>query len=93
MCREAIMDQSRLVSLIEVCFNTAIGFLVAYIAWPPAAAMFGLPYTHGQHFGIVAFFTVISVARGYVIRRWFNNGMHLAAVRLAKKILGNPNGN
>nr|MCP5012617.1 hypothetical protein [Aestuariibacter sp.] len=41
----------------------------------------------GQHVAIVAFFTVLSVARGYVIRRWFNNGMHVAAVKLAKKAL------
>lgn len=82
------MNQTRLVSLIEACINTAIGFCISYLAWPPIAAMFGMPYNHAQHFGIVLVFTVISVIRSYVIRRWFNNGLHLMAVKAAKKIAG-----
>ncbi len=63
--------------------NTFIGFIVSYAAWPPAAAMFDMPYSHGQHFGIVLFFTVLSVVRGYVLRRWFNARLHKAVVALA----------
>nr|MCP5019839.1 hypothetical protein [Ketobacter sp.] len=82
-----MMQQTRLVSLIETLMNTAVGFLISFAAWPIAALVTGIQYGAGQHVAIVAFFTVLSVARGYVIRRWFNNGMHVAAVKLAKKAL------
>lgn len=79
------MEQTRLVSLIETLLNTAIGFAVSFIAWPIAAAITGIQYNHGQHWAMVIIFTAISIARGYIIRRWFNNGMHIAAVKVAKK--------
>ena len=80
------MNQSRLESLIETLINTAIGFAVSYTAWPLVAVMFDMNYSAGQHLGITLVFTVISVARGYVVRRWFNAGLHRAAVRLAKRL-------
>lgn len=80
------MEQSRLGSLIEVCLNTLIGFGISWAAWPVAAELFGMPYTHGQHFGIVLFFTVISVARGYVLRRWFNGRLKSASRKLAERM-------
>jgi hypothetical protein len=33
--------------------------------------------------GIGAWFTAISIARGYVLRRWFNARLHRAAQRIA----------
>jgi len=80
------VEQTRLVSLVEALFNTFIGFLVSFLSWPIAASLTGVVYTTDQHFWLVSFFTVISVLRGYVIRRWFNNGLHLAALRVAKEI-------
>ena len=82
------MNQTRLGSLIEAAFNTLIGFIVSFIAWPIAAAVFGIEYTQGQHWGVVAFFTIISVARGYIVRRWFNARLHKASLELAKMIEG-----
>lgn len=81
------MQQTKLTSLIETLLNTLIGFGISFIGWPIAAAMTGVNYTHGQHWAIVAFFTVLSIARGYVIRRFFNNGLHLAAANIASKFL------
>jgi hypothetical protein len=80
------MNQTRLGSLIEAVFNTLIGFVISYLAWPYAAKLVGLPFNHAQHFGVVVFFTAISVARGYVVRRWFNAWLHRAAMRLAARI-------
>lgn len=77
--------QTRVVSLIEALLNTVIGFIVSFVGWPIAAAIADIEYGHGQHLVVVAFFTVLSVARGYVLRRFFNAGLHLAAVRLAAK--------
>lgn len=82
------MGQSRLSSLIEALINTAIGFIVSFIAWPIAADLNGMEYTTGQHFGVVLFFTLLSVARGYVIRRWFNHSISKKAKSLAEIIEG-----
>lgn len=81
------MKQSRIESLVETCLNTAIGFVVSYCAWPFVAWLYHLPYSHGQAFGITAIFTVLSVTRGYVVRRWFNNGIHQAAKTIALNIM------
>lgn len=80
------MNQTRLASLIEAAINTLIGFVIAYLAWPPAAWFFGIEYQHSQQFGIVLFFTVLSVARGYVVRRWFNRRLHALSVRLSEEL-------
>lgn len=75
--------QSRLSSLIEATINTLIGLLVSFVAWPVAAWLTGITYSTGQHVGVVAFFTVISVVRSYVVRRWFNHRIKLAAASAA----------
>lgn len=68
------MSQSRSMSLIESTINTLAGFIISFLAWPVAALVTGIQYTPSQHVGVVLFFTAISVARGYVVRRWFNCG-------------------
>lgn len=78
------MEQTRLSSLIEAALNTAIGFALSFAVWPLAAALFSVPYTVGSHFGVVGLFTVVSVARGYVLRRWFNARLKRMAARLAR---------
>ena len=80
------MDQSRLVSLIETITNTAVGFLFSLAVWPFAAAVTGIAYTGRQHVGVVFIFTVASVGRGYLIRRFFNNGLHVLAVKMARRV-------
>lgn len=74
------MNQPRLVSLIEACVNTAIGFVInmagQYVIFP----VLGIAVTHAEHLWIAAFFTVISIARGYGIRRWFNMPAVTAAI-------------
>lgn len=80
------MNQSRLSSLIETLFNTGIGFVVSWLTWPPAAALAGIEYSTSQHWGMTAIFTVVSVARGYVIRRHFNGRLQRAAARMARSL-------
>lgn len=82
------MEQSKAASLVEAVFNTLIGFLLTFIAWPLAAWLFSQPYTLASHAGIVGFFTIISVARQYVIRRWFNARLKSAASRITGKVAG-----
>lgn len=80
------MEQTRVVSLIEVVMSTAIGFVVSFAAWPPVAHLYGFDYSVQSNLGITAIFTVLSIARGYVVRRFFARGMHGAAVRLGRRV-------
>jgi hypothetical protein len=77
--------QSRLGSLVEVSVNIAIGFLINWIANILVLPMFGFEVTAGQAFQMGLVFTVISVARSYVVRRYFEQRIHKAAMRLGKR--------
>lgn len=80
------MNQTRLGSFIEACVNVLIGFGINFAANLVVLPAFGLPVTASAAFGIGLVFTVISVARTYAIRRWFNARLHAAALRLAERI-------
>ena len=77
------MQQSRLGSLIEALFNVAIGFGINFTANLVILPIFGFNVTPADALGIGVFFTAISIARSYVIRRWFNAMLHRTAQRLA----------
>lgn len=77
------MTQTRLGSLIEACINVLIGFWINFAANLAILPLFGFTPTVAQNFQIGLLFTVVSVARSYVIRRWFNARLHAAAQRLA----------
>ena len=77
------MEQTRLGSLIESCINTAIGFVITVCLSPVIYPLFGHSFTISQNVGIGLIFTIISVARSYVIRRLANDRIRRAAHRLA----------
>jgi hypothetical protein len=66
------MEQSRLDSFIEAWMNVFIGFSINFVGNMLILPMFGFNITAGKAFGIGLVFTVISVARSYFIRRFFN---------------------
>ena len=76
------MNQTRIGSLIEACINTAIGFAMSMALSLIVYPMFGHAFTLAQNVGITAIFTVASILRSYVVRRWFNARIHRAAQRL-----------
>lgn len=78
------MIQSKLESLIETCINTAIGYLVALLSQLLVFPLVGIDVPFSTNLVIGAWFTVISILRGYVIRRWFNARLKSAARSLAK---------
>lgn len=84
------MKQTKLVSLIEVCVNVATGFILAMCVWhfviPIMFPRMAGPLT--ENFLITATFTVASVARGYLWRRFFNNGFHHALVNWVGRAAG-----
>lgn len=79
----ANMNQTRLGSLIEACINVVIGFAINMAANALILPLIGFHITLGQNLFIGVLYTIISVARSYVIRRWFNARLHRAAQRLA----------
>lgn len=79
-------QQTRLVSLVETCVNVAIGFVVSASVWPVVAVWQGFDYTFASNMQVTAFFTVLSVARGYAVRRFFANGVHQLAAQVAGAI-------
>lgn len=78
------MNQTRLGSFIEVCINIAIGFGINWVANICILPLYGFHVSGSQAFSMGLIFTVISVVRSYVIRRWFNQRLHAAAQRLAR---------
>lgn len=78
------MGQSRLSSFIEAWVNVFIGFGINFVA-----NMVILPYygftalTLATNLQIGLAFTVISVVRSYVVRRWFNSKIRSIAERCA----------
>lgn len=82
------MGQTKLESLIEVLANICIGFVVTLLASPIIYPWFGVKFTLAQNFGLTMVFTVLSVVRGYVVRRWFNNNMKNFSKKLAAMLKG-----
>ena len=77
------MIQSKRESLIETCINTTIGYLVALLSQILVFPLVGIHVPLSTNLEIGAWFTLISIARGYIIRRWFNARLKNAAHRLA----------
>lgn len=66
------MSQTQLGSFVEAWANIAVGFAINWTANMLVLPLFGFNVTGSQAFGIGLVFTVISLARSYVLRRWFN---------------------
>ena len=64
-------QQSRRLSLIESITQTAVGFLVSLLVQLVLYPLMGIPVTFAQNLWITGVFTVVSVGRGYVLRRVF----------------------
>lgn len=77
------MQQTKLGSFYESLMNIAIGAVVALISQLLVFPMFGIDVPLSTNLGIMAWFTLISVIRSYVIRRWFNDRLHSAALAMA----------
>jgi hypothetical protein len=75
------MSQSRLGSLIEALINVMIGFWINYLANLLIFPLFGFHISLSDNFIMGLIYTAISIARSYVIRRWFNARIHAAAQR------------
>lgn len=64
--------QSRRQSMIETAASVTIGYLVALSSQIAIFPLFGIHATLSDNLMIGAWFTIISVIRGYAVRRFFN---------------------
>ena len=65
--------QTKRQSLIETLMNVGIGWFISFIANMLVLPLFGynINLTDGVLISII--FTIISIVRGYMVRRWFNS--------------------
>lgn len=66
------MSQSRRASILEVCLNTASGFIVSLIVWRFVCKWYDIPMPIGRNLAITGIFTVVSILRSYLWRRLMN---------------------
>ena len=65
------MKQSRAMSLVEAIANVIVGYGVSVVTQILIFPIFGLHTTLAQNLKMGAVFTVVSIARSYVLRRLF----------------------
>jgi len=63
--------QSRMRSLYETIINLLIGLSLSMTSYAILFPLLAIPYRITDSLVISVWFTVLSVARQYVIRRWF----------------------
>lgn len=59
-------------SLFETIASTAIGFTVTFLAQFIIYPIFSIETSAGTNFALASFFTIVSILRGYFVRRLFN---------------------
>jgi len=67
------MRQSRRWSLVETATNIAVGYAVAVGGQVVIFPLFGLRTTLSENLQIGVYFTLLSLLRGYTLRRLFTN--------------------
>ena len=72
------MEQTRLESSIEASVNMLTGFLISYFLWIAVVEFSGGKANIPDPFFITSLFTVTSLMRSYIWRRFFNAGLHKA---------------
>lgn len=79
------MEQSKLESLIECIANIIIGYSVALASQIIIFPLVGIHIPLSTNAVIGLYFTAISLARSYVLRRWFNARLKKAYAQMAYK--------
>lgn len=68
---------TRLLSITESVLNVGSGFILSVLIWQfIAAPMFGYDVTIEDNLILTSIFTVVSIVRGYLWRRFFVNKLH-----------------
>lgn len=67
------MKQSKLESLVESVVNTCVGLVITIMVYPIINYSLDIKMSAAQVSLSTLLFTIVSVIRGFVIRRFFNN--------------------
>lgn len=67
-----LRTQTKRVSMVEALTNTAIGFCLSWIATLSFMYLLDITMSFHQLWWYTWFMTLVSVVRGYVLRRMFN---------------------
>lgn len=67
------MSQSKRSSILEALVNTFVGLIITIAVSPLIYYSIGVKMSLPQMSGATLLFTFVSIARNYIIRRWFNN--------------------
>ena len=67
------MKQSKKQSLKETVISTFIGLAVSLLTQIVVFPLYGMEVSFNQNIQITIIFTAVSIARGYLVRRYFNN--------------------
>lgn len=65
--------QTKKHSLLESLLNTLVGFLISLLVQLLIYPMLNIPVTLFENVIITSVFTIVSIIRGYIIRRYFNS--------------------
>lgn len=66
--------QSSRQSMVETLTSTAVGFALSVTVWEfVVKPVWSIDTSFAENISITLLFTVVSIARGYVLRRIFNN--------------------
>ena len=65
--------QTKKQSLIESLTSTTIGIIIGIVLNLTILPIFGYPVSLSDSLWISIIFTIVSIIRSYIIRRWFNS--------------------
>ena len=74
--------QTKLESFFEANTSTIIGFIVSYILSYTVLPLYGVEQSHSVSLQITMIYTVASIIRGYMVRRYFNKRKKNGNVKL-----------
>lgn len=70
------MKQSKWKSFVEAVANTIVGFGFSMLFAPLIYWVLGMKASMPQLTSVVGMFSIVSILRNYIVRRWFNKWFH-----------------
>lgn len=67
------MPQTRTMSMVETITNVAIGLIVSFLSQVVVFKYYDIHISLAQNLELTLYFTVVSVIRGFALRRFFNS--------------------
>jgi len=65
--------QTRLMSMVETITNVAVGLIVSFLSQVVIFKYYDIHISLAQNLELTLYFTVVSIIRSYVLRRFFNS--------------------